>query len=309
MITALAGLENGVIDSTDTVYCPGYMEISDRKFSCWKKVGHGSMDLNTSLREGCDVYYYDLALQVGIEKITEMARLFGLGERHDIPMSAISEGLTPTKEWKRTYRDAEWVIGDSANAAIGQGYVLASPLQLAVMTARLATGRKVTPRLVSRIGDQEQPSGAGGDLGLNPDNLRQIQRGMFAVSNHRKGSAYSSRIEDTEMRMAGKTGTAQVRSTIVDNAEVPWEQRDHALFVAFAPYENPKYAVAVVVEHGGGGSSTAAPIARDVMLQALFEGTPPLEAYPEKDWDTIRERQEQIDRFDERPDTGERDQA
>jgi len=309
MITALAGLENGVIDSTDTVYCPGYMEISDRKFSCWKKVGHGSMDLNTSLRESCDVYYYDLALQVGIEKITEMARLFGLGERHDIPMSAISEGLTPTKEWKRTYRDAEWVIGDSANAAIGQGYVLASPLQLAVMTARLATGRKVTPRLVSRIGDQEQPSGAGGDLGLNPDNLRQIQRGMFAVSNHRKGSAYSSRIEDTEMRMAGKTGTAQVRSTIVDNAEVPWEQRDHALFVAFAPYENPKYAVAVVVEHGGGGSSTAAPIARDVMLQALFEGTPPLEAYPEKDWDTIRERQEQIDRFDERPDTGERDQA
>lgn len=309
MISALAGLEAGVIDSNDTVYCPGYMEISDRKFSCWKKVGHGSMDLNTSLRESCDVYYYDLALQVGIEKITEMARLFGLGERHEIPMSAISEGLTPTKEWKRTYRDAEWVIGDSANAAIGQGYVLASPLQLAVMTARLATGKSVKPRLIKKIGQQEQPTGAGADMGLDQENLRQVRKGMFAVSNHRKGTAYSSRIADDEFQMAGKTGTAQVRSAIVDNAEVPWKQRDHALFVAFAPYDKPKFAVAVVVEHGGGGSSTAAPIARDVMLQALFDGPPPLEAYPAKDRAKIRELQEQIERYDDRPETGEREQA
>lgn len=296
MVAALAALEAGVMEPNETVYCPGYMEISDRKFTCWKKVGHGSMDLNTSLRESCDVYYYDLALKVGIEKMTEMANRLGLGERHAVPMSAVASGLTPTKEWKLIYRDADWVIGDSANAAIGQGYVLATPLQLAVMTARLASGRGVEPRLVKRIGGVEQPSGAGEDLGISEDHLRQIRRGMFAVSNHRKGTAYSSRIADTEIRMAGKTGTAQVRSSIVDNEEVPWEQRDHALFVNFAPYENPKYAVAVVVEHGGGGSSTAAPIARDITLQALFDGTPPLEAYPEKDRFIIKERQNSIER-------------
>lgn len=296
MVAALAALEAGVMEPNETVYCPGYMEISDRKFTCWKKVGHGSMDLNTSLRESCDVYYYDLALKVGIEKMTEMANRLGLGERHAVPMSAVASGLTPTKEWKLIYRDADWVIGDSANAAIGQGYVLATPLQLAVMTARLASGRGVEPRLVKRIGGVEQPSGAGEDLGISEDHLRQIRRGMFAVSNHRKGTAYSSRIADTEIRMAGKTGTAQVRSSIVDNEEVSWEQRDHALFVNFAPYENPKYAVAVVVEHGGGGSSTAAPIARDITLQALFDGTPPLEAYPEKDRFIIKERQNSIER-------------
>ena len=296
MVAALAALEAGVMEPNETVYCPGYMEISDRKFTCWKKVGHGSMDLNTSLRESCDVYYYDLALKVGIEKMTEMANRLGLGERHAVPMSAVASGLTPTKEWKLIYRDADWVIGDSANAAIGQGYVLATPLQLAVMTARLASGRGVEPRLVKRIDGVEQPSGAGEDLGISEDHLRQIRRGMFAVSNHRKGTAYSSRIADTEIRMAGKTGTAQVRSSIVDNEEVPWEQRDHALFVNFAPYENPKYAVAVVVEHGGGGSSTAAPIARDITLQALFDGTPPLEAYPEKDRFIIKERQNSIER-------------
>ena len=309
MVAALAGLESGIVDPNETVYCPGYMEISDRKFTCWKKVGHGSMDLNTSLRESCDVYYYDLALKVGIENITAMARKLGLGEKHDVPMSAVSSGLTPTKEWKLVYRDAEWVIGDSANAAIGQGYVLASPLQLAVMTARLASGRSVSPRLIKRVDGEEQPSGTGEDLGIAPEHLRLIRRGMFSVSNHRKGTAYSSRIADEDFRMAGKTGTAQVRSTIVDNEEVPWEQRDHALFVNFAPYDNPKYAVAVVVEHGGGGSSTAAPIARDVTLQALFDGTPPLDAYPEKDQFIIKERQDSIERQQNPLPVGDRGQA
>lgn len=309
MVAALAGLESGIVDPNETVYCPGYMEISDRKFSCWKKVGHGSMDLNTSLRESCDVYYYDLALKVGIENITAMARKLGLGEKHDVPMSAVSRGLTPTKEWKLVYRDAEWVIGDSANAAIGQGYVLASPLQLAVMTARLASGRSVSPRLIKRVDGEEQPSGTGEDLGIAPEHLRLIRRGMFSVSNHRKGTAYSSRIADEDFRMAGKTGTAQVRSTIVDNEEVPWEQRDHALFVNFAPFDNPKYAVAVVVEHGGGGSSTAAPIARDVTLQALFDGTPPLDAYPEKDQFIIKERQDSIERQQNPLPVGDRGQA
>lgn len=309
MVAALAGLEAGIIEPNETVYCPGKMEISGRNFHCWKRVGHGSMDLNDSLRESCDVYYYDLALNVGIENITAMAQRLGLGERHDIPMSAISSGLTPTKEWKQTYRGADWVIGDSANAAIGQGYVLATPLQLAVMTARLATGRSVTPRLVKRINGEEQPNGAGQDMGLSEENLRQIRRGMWSVCNNRKGTAYASRIEPEAMRMAGKTGTAQVRSTIVDNEEVPWEQRDHALFVNFAPYDNPKYAVAVVVEHGGGGSSSAAPIARDVTLQALYDGTPPLEAYPESAREAIRQQRQQMDQLENPLPVGDRGQA
>lgn len=309
MIAALAGLESGIIDPNETTYCPGFLEISGRKFNCWKKVGHGSMDLSDSLRESCDVYYYDLALRVGIENISDMARRLGLGEHFEIPMSAVTSGLVPSKEWKRIYRGAEWVIGDSANASIGQGYVLATPLQLAVMTARLATGRAVYPRLIKKIDGVEQPSGAGEDLGLSEENLRVTRRGMFAVSNHRKGTAYASRIEDEDFRMAGKTGTAQVSNVLVDNEEVPWDERDHALYVNYAPFDNPKFAVAVVVEHGGGGSSTAAPIARDVTLQALFDGPPPLEAYPERDRFIIKERQESIERQQNRVPTGDRGQA
>jgi penicillin-binding protein 2 len=148
MITALAGLEDGQTTTEDTVWCPGHMEVAGRRFHCWKRAGHGHVDLNTSLKSSCDVYYYDLALKVGIDKISEMAHLFGLGEKHDIPMSAVARGLAPNREWKSRVHGKDWLIGDTANASIGQGYMLASPMQLAVMTARIATGRKVAPRLV-----------------------------------------------------------------------------------------------------------------------------------------------------------------
>lgn len=299
MVTALAALEAGIISPNETVYCPGHLEVSDRKFHCWKRVGHGTMDLNLSLRESCDVYYYDLALKVGIENISAMATRLGLGSRSGIPMSAETGGIAPTKEWKQRNRGQDWVVGDTVNASIGQGLVLTSPLQLAIMTARLATGRAVTPRLVRTLDGVEQPSGAGDSLGLSPENLRQIRRGMFAASNHRRGTAYRSRIAADEFRMAGKTGTAQVRSRVVKNEDVPWNERDHALFVNFAPYDDPKIAVAVVVEHGGGGSKAAAPIARDITLQALYNGTPPLEAYPKADRSKIKAQQERIER--ERP--------
>lgn len=280
MITALAGLEDGILNPANTVRCKGHLEVADRKFHCWKRSGHGSMDLKNSLKRSCDVYYYDLALKVGIEKISAMAKLFGLGVRHDVPMSAVARGLAPTKDWKSKTYGKDWVIGDTVNASIGQGFVLASPLQLAVMTARIATGRAVKPRLIKSIDGVLQPNGAGAPLPVDPDNLRRIRQAMYSVVNDRGGTAGSSRIVAKDMRMAGKTGTAQVRSVVVKNSEVPWEQRDHALFVDFAPYDNPKYAVVVVVEHGGGGSSTAAPIARDITLQALYGGEPPLSAYP-----------------------------
>ncbi|GAB4551754.1 MAG: penicillin-binding protein 2 [Ruegeria sp.] len=308
MITALAALEAGVVGPGNTVYCPGYLKVGSRRFHCWKRGGHGTVDLETSLKRSCDVYYYDVALRVGIDKISDMARKFGLGIKHDLPMSAVAAGLAPNQEWKRRVHGQEWLIGDTANASIGQGYMLASPLQLAVMSARIATGRTVTPRLIRSINGVEQPTGAGEPLDVNPRNLEQVRKAMFSVSNDRRGTAYRSRIIADEFRMAGKTGTSQVRNItkaeraagVIRNEDLPWERRDHALFVSFAPYDNPKYAVAVVVEHGGGGSKAAAPVARDVMLQALYGGTPPLEAYPVADRERIKEQQKRLE-GDRRP--------
>ena len=299
MVTAMAALEEGLIGPDETVYCPGHLEVAGRRFHCWKRAGHGWVDLQNSLKQSCDVYYYDLAVKVGIEKISAMANRFGLGMRHDVPMSAVARGLTPTMDWKSRVHGASWVVGDTVNASIGQGFMLASPLQLCVMTARLASGRSVTPRLVKSVNGVEQPSGRGTDLGMNENNLRKMRRAMYAVVNDRRGTAYGSRIIEDAMRMAGKTGTSQVRNItaaerragVVRNEDLPWERRDHALFVNFAPYDNPKYAIAVIVEHGGGGSRAAAPIARDITLQALYDGEPPVEAYPTKDRDRIREQQ------------------
>lgn len=309
MVTALAALEDGVVEPEETVRCLGQMDVSDVRFHCWKRGGHGNMNLHESLKQSCDVYYYDIGQRVGIDKIAAMARRLGLGERHDLPMSAITTGIAPDKDWKRRERGEEWRIGDTVNASIGQGYVLASPLQLAVMTARIATGRSVSPRLVLSIDGVEQPSGAGEDMGLNENHLRRIRASMFDVSNHRRGTAYRTRIVAEGMQMAGKTGTSQVRRITAEeraqgvwrNEDLPWHRRDHALYVGFAPYENPKYAVAIVVEHGGGGSAAAAPIARDIMLQALHGGTPPLSAYPSADRSRIEEQQRRLDLRDIRP--------
>ncbi|MAY88009.1 MAG: penicillin-binding protein 2 [Pseudooceanicola sp.] len=304
MITALAALEAGTVGPEETVWCPGHLEVSGRRFHCWKGGGHGHVDLMNSLKQSCDVYYYDVAMKVGIDNISAMAQRLGLGVRHDLPMSAVASGLAPDRAWKKRVHNQDWLIGDTANSAIGQGYMLASPLQLAVMTARLATGRAIEPRLVRSVDGVEEPLGANEPLGLNENNLRQVRRGMNAVMNDRRGTAYKSRIVAEGMRMAGKTGTSQVRNItaaeraagVINNRDLPWERRDHALFVAFAPVEAPRYAVSVVVEHGGGGSTAAAPIARDVMLQALYEGTPPLEAYPTADRNRIKAQQEKLQR-------------
>lgn len=304
MITALAALEGGHIDTEETVYCRGHTEVSGRKFHCWKRAGHGNVDLHRALRESCDVYFYEIATRTGIEKISAMARRLGLGTPHDLPMTSVAKGLIPTKDWKKSVKGESWVIGDSVNASIGQGFVLTSPLQLAVMTARLATGRSVTPRLIKSIDGIEQPSGQGTSLDLNENILREIRQAMNAVSNSRRGTGYRSRIIDDAFRMAGKTGTSQVRnisaaeraSGVRSNKDLPWERRDHALFVNFAPVDNPKIAVAVVVEHGGGGSTAAAPIARDITLQALHGKDPPLDAYPASDRDQIKEQQDKLRR-------------
>ncbi len=303
MITALAALEAGIVGPEETVWCPGHLSVSNRRFHCWKRAGHGHVNLTQALRESCDVYFYDLAVKVGIDKISEVATKFGLGDKYDLPLSGVARGLNPTREWKSSVRGADWVVGDTVNASIGQGFVLTSPLQLAVMTARLATGKALAPRLVKSVNGVEQPAADAPDIAVNPVHLREVQRGMYAVSNNRRGTAYGSRIIEDQFRMAGKTGTSQVRNItaaerargVTRNEDLPWNRRDHALFVNFAPYENPRVAVAVVVEHGGGGSKAAAPIGRDITLQALYGGTPPLSAYPAKDREKIEAQQKEME--------------
>jgi penicillin-binding protein 2 len=288
MVTALAALEAGVANADTKVSCPGYIEFGERRFHCWKRAGHGTVRLERSLSESCDVYYYDLAQRVGIEKIAEMGRKLGLGQKFDIPMSAVTEGNMPDKAWKLERYKQEWRIGDTINASIGQGYVLSSPLQLAVMTARIASGRQVSPRLIRMVRDQELPVPEAPPLEIPPEYLAAVRAGMHEVVNGEHGTAKSSRIVEPTKVMAGKTGTSQVRNIskaereagVISNEDLPWNRRDHALFVGYAPYDAPRYAISVVVEHGGGGSTAAAPIARDIILRAMSDGLPSLEAYP-----------------------------
>lgn len=302
MVVALAALEHGVVGPNETVFCNGRYKLGDRFFHCWRRGGHGSVNLRESIKSSCDVYYYEIAKRVGIENIAEMARRLGLGERPEFDMTAVRGGLIPTKDWKRANHDEAWQIGDTLNAGIGQGFVLATPLQLAVMTARLAgNGTMVAPRLIKTIDGQPVPIPEAPSMGIRPENLERIRDSMFAVSNDRRGTAYRSRIFDDEAMIAGKTGTSQVRRItlaerargVIKNEDLPWERRDHALFVGFAPYDKPKYAISVIVEHGGGGSRAAAPIARDIMMRALYDGEPPLRAYPPWEQDEERLRREE----------------
>lgn len=317
IVTALAAMEAGVISTGETVYCPGYTKLGNRRFHCWKSGGHGYVAMTESLQKSCDVYYYEVAQRVGIDKIAEMARRLGIGVRFDLPMSAISEGLAPDKSWKQSKYGKAWLVGDTLNSGIGQGYVLASPLQLAVMTARVASGRAVEPRLVRAIDGADVPPADAPPLGLNDTALRAVRKGLFDVTNSQRGTAYRSRIVDDTMLMAGKTGTSQVRNItaaerargVFRNEDLPWERRDHALFVCYAPFDAPKVAVSVVVEHGGGGSTAAAPIARDIVLHALNGGTPPLTAYPADQRNRIEAEREKLKLLDPEGPSGGRSRA
>ncbi len=288
VVTALAALEAGLVTPQETIWCPGHMDISGRRFHCWKRTGHGHVNMLKSLQQSCDVYYYELSQRVGIEKISAMARRLGIGVKPDLPMPSVKEGVAPTRTWKRERYGKDWLPGDTANAAIGQGYVLASPMQLAIMAARIASGKEVKPRLIRARDGIEQSVREADDLGIAPEHLNWVRRGMSAVVNSSRGTAHGARIALTEWQMAGKTGTSQVRNItkaerargVIRNDQLPWNRRDHALFIAFAPVDNPRYAASIVVEHGSGGSTTAAPIARDMLLFALADGLPSDDAYP-----------------------------
>lgn len=288
MVVALAALEGGFITPEETVFCGGSIEVGNRRFHCWRRGGHGRMNMLESLSQSCDVYYYEMAQRVGIENISAMAIRLGCGVRHELPLSSVAQGLAPTMEWKRRRYEQDWVVGDTLNASIGQGFVLSSPLHLAVMTARIASGRALDPTLVRSIDGVPSRREPAPDLGIDPAHLAIVRQGMWRVSNDSRGTAYRSRVMGDQFTIAGKTGTSQVRnittaeraSGVIRNADLPWERRDHALFVGFGPFDNPRYAVSVIVEHGGGGSVAAAPIGRDILLRAQVGDVPPPELYP-----------------------------
>lgn len=280
-VVAVAALEAGVVDSSHRVRCLGHIQLGDRTFHCWRRGGHGSLSMISAIAQSCDVYFYDLALKVGVERIAEMARRLGLGQASGFDLPGEQHGLVPTPDWKRAMYDDAWQKGDSLNTAVGQGYLLTTPLQLAVMTARLVNGGwAVTPHLTRSVGDELSQDTltrvAPKSIDLSHETLAIITRGMGRVVNHVSGTAYSARIEEARFAMGGKTGTSQVRSFtdierqsgVVKNKDRPWIERDHALFVGYAPISAPRYAVAVIVEHGGSGSTTAAPIAHDILLEA-----------------------------------------
>ncbi|HLS19339.1 MAG TPA: penicillin-binding protein 2 [Paracoccaceae bacterium] len=285
VIVALAALEAG-IGPGETAYCPGFLKLGKRRFHCWRSGGHGRMNLQDSLEQSCDVYYYEMARRIGIDKIADMAARLGLGIENSLPIPSISTGLIPTRAWKRANRDEDWQVGDTLNAGIGQGFVLATPLQLAVMTARIASGRGVQPRLIRARAGQPVPMERQVEMGIPPHHFEIIRRGMHGVVNGSRGTARGARIKEDFWLMAGKTGTSQVRNItaaerargVFRNEDLPWRRRDHALFVGYAPSDAPRFAVSVIVEHGGGGSAVAAPIARDILLEVQKSVNPTIAA-------------------------------
>ncbi len=283
MAVLLAALEKGVIAPDNQVFCRGYVELGDFKFHCWKKHGHGLVDAKMAITQSCDVYFYEIAKRTGIDRISAMANRLGLGVLSGIDLPGERSGLMPTKKWKRGALDQPWHQGETLHAGIGQGYVLTTPLQLAVMTAHLANGGvEITPKLTRLVNASVGDGTTNGadekkSLGIPAAHLKLVQEAMAEVVNNPVfGTAKKSRIKEPGMEMAGKTGTVQVRritkterdAGVIKNKDLPWKERDHALFVGFAPVHEPRYAISVVVEHGGGGSSVAAPIAHDVLLVA-----------------------------------------
>ena len=275
MIVALAGLESGAIKPETRFFCAGKMFLGSHPFHCWKHSGHGYLDVVQALQHSCDIFFYETAQKVGIEKIADMARRLGLGEKIGIGLDNEKAGLIPDKAWKQRRYKEPWHPGETLISGIGQGYILTTPLQLVTMMARLVNGGYEVKPTFLRVSEEEQKNIK--KINLSSTYLDIVKEGMFNVVNVPGGTAYMSRFDYNGMKMGGKTGTTQVRrislkerqTGILKESELPWRLRNHALFVGYAPHNNPKYAVVVLVEHGGGGSSVAAPIASKLLQETL----------------------------------------
>jgi penicillin-binding protein 2 len=273
MIVALAALEAGVITPETCMSCAGSISLGSHEFHChsWKHGGHGSVNLENAIAQSCDVYFYQVGKLLGIDPISVMARRFGLGEPTGIDIPGEKSGLIPSRKWKSLVMGKSWLLGETYNASIGQGYVLATPLQLAVMTARLVTGTAVTPHL-----KWSEHLPIFEDMELNPQHLQLVVSAMAKVVNEPFGSAHASRINVPGFEMGGKTGSTQVQRItkkdreqgLASSANRPWHTREHALFVGYAPIHAPRFVTSVLVEHGGSGARAAAPVAKDILLMA-----------------------------------------
>ena len=315
MIVLLAALDKGIIGPDNRIHCSGAMELGDATFHCWKKGGHGWMDAFNGIMQSCDVYFYEVARRTGIDRIAAMARRFGFGEVLGLDLPGEKPGLVPSRKWKKKALNAPWQQGETVLVGIGQGYLLTTPLQLAVMAARLGNGGvKVTPRLTRPRADPEPVSfdsifkgspdqdPVPESLGLLPAHLDLVRKAMTGVVNNPQGTAFKARIKTKGQEMAGKTGTVQVRRItkaereegVRKNKDIPWRERDHAMFVGFAPIDKPRYAVSVVIEHGGSGSSVAAPIARDILAEAQRRNSAKPGILPDGEPGTVPEAQQQV---------------
>ena len=280
-IVALSALENGIMDTDFKVKCEGKMELHGQTFHCWKEKGHGWMSLNNAMKQSCDTYFYEIARKLGVDKLKVTADKFGLGKK---VLGEYFEnekaGQFPDTRWKIDELGKGWVLGETLITGIGQGYTQTTPLQLCLMTAQIANGGyKIKPKILTDDNEltSKQIKKAMEDSNLNnlyiplfdnQKNIKIIQEAMFSSTNELRGTSYKSRIDDPKYQFAGKTGTAQVkriskreRELDLKTFQIPYEERDHALYVAFGPYKNPRYALSIIVEHGGSGSSAAAPMA------------------------------------------------
>ena len=278
IVTAIAGLEEGLVDENTIFNCPGYYAFGNRVFRCWRRGGHGKVDMYRAITESCDVYFYQVGEAVGVNKLAEYARAFGLGSRTKIRLDNEARGLIPTSEWKRKRFGEPWQRGETLSIAIGQGFNLVTPLQMVNLVAAIANGGTLYRPLIVKAVEtadgglvQDGAPYIAGRLNISEKTLAIVRKGLWGVVNGDRGTARGSRLKEIEM--SGKTGTAQVvgrkegedRGKKKDDEEVEHHFKDHAWFVAYAPSKDPEIAVAVIVEHGEHGSSTAAPIAKAVI--------------------------------------------
>ena len=297
-LVALSALENKIIRPLDTVRCKGKIELFGEKFHCWKKKGHGVMNMRTGIKRSCDVYFYEVARRLGVDRLSETAKKFGLGKRVLQDFSEERSGVVPNTSWKKKYIGQNWYLGETLHSGIGQGYFQSTPIQLCLMTAQIANGGfEIKPRILFdktknnlkeylKFKNENPGQPLPADLLVsnfdlkplfkNQENIKIIKDAMYASSNEPGGTSYRSRLEDKRFTFAGKTGSSQIRKFTEEQREaevkqeqLKYENRDHALFIAFAPVSDPKYAISVVVEHGGTGSSAAAPIAKKVIKKVL----------------------------------------
>ena len=265
MIVAIAALKHGIINTETTHSCTGKIGFGNRLYHCWKTNGHGKMNVTDAIKQSCDVFFYEISKKLGIDKIAEVAKDFGLGQSYDISMPNQKTGIVPNKKWKKEKIGESWYAGETLISAIGQGFVLTNPFQLVVMTSIIASdGKMIEPTIIkgNRVSFKTNEKYS--------KEIKIIKKAMFKVVNENKGTAFKSRLDD--IKFAGKTGTSQVRRISLSERESDdfrekeqeWKNRDHALFVGYMPYDDPKYSISVIIEHGGSGASTAAPIAKQI---------------------------------------------